>query len=150
MVHRSQESSRRGPRDELVDAHQHQSMSQYMKNKLSKSRMQVIDSQSSSDYNAPTIPLTPHRPFLTHSSNNKVGYVYHSLIDDDSGGRTPGRRTNDTQSTKYLQRSDDSSGDESTIRNSNLRSASLSRTLSSGSANNSDNSNKLLALVEYH
>jgi tetratricopeptide (TPR) repeat protein len=118
-----------------------------MKNKLSKSRMQVIDSQSSSDYNAPTIPLTPHRPFMTHSSNNKVGYGYHSLIDDDSSARTSGMRTNETRSTKYLQRSDDSSCDEFTIRNSNLRSASPSRTLSSGSANNSDNSNKQIALV---
>jgi tetratricopeptide (TPR) repeat protein len=114
-----------------------------MKNKLSKSRMQVIDSQSSSDFNAPTIPLTPQRSCIVHSRNNKVGDGYQSLIDDASSMLTS-QRSNATRSAKHLQRNDDGSVGGSSLRSTNLRSQSFGQTVSSSSTKYPGNSSKLV------
>lgn len=86
------------------------SMSQYMKNKLSKSRMQVIDGQTSADYNAATIPMIPRfkRPSRAlfddaSSSNNPSSSHYTGATSHATSSRMVREEPIEEESSGYHQ-----------------------------------------------
>ncbi|CAB9519896.1 Hydra magnipapillata [Seminavis robusta] len=142
--------------DEFVDASQQQQkkgMNQYMKKKISKSHMQVIDSESSSGLHRHPPPQAPKRHSTRRipiSNDSNVSYPSRSLLDDASSGRTSAEQSHNysvQQSKRHGEDSNESTasrtGDRTNSTGTSVVSSAVSGRASNMSAsNNTDTSNQ--------